>query len=182
MDEHDLYMQVANESGNHPADSNAITRAGSRGSVSSQIGKGIFNRQNSQKKQKLQKALNGLQDKDSFDTTYGHQTTSTNVKGKENTKQMTKVEMFDRIDSVSSNRNSNLGGEMKSVQSIVIDNDDFENIESQINKSLGNLNKFMPILSKKNTMLAMPFEKIEEQAREESPVKSQRTKEEKLMA
>lgn len=37
-------------------------------------------------------------------------------------------------------------------------------------------------MNKKNTVINMPFERIEEQAREESPVKSQRTKEEKTLA
>jgi hypothetical protein len=87
--------------------------------------------------------------------------------------------MFDKIDNMSSKHNSL---DMRSQASLMTESDDFENIENQINKSLGTLSKFKPILNKKQTILSGPFEKIEEQAREESPVKSQRTKEERDMA
>lgn len=71
---------------------------------------------------------------------------------------------------------------------LTTDNDEFENIEKQINKSLGNLNKCLKnshtasMLHKKHAALSMPFERIEEQAKEESPVKEQRTREEKEFA
>lgn len=50
-----------------------------------------------------------------------------------------------------------------------------------MNKCLANSNT-ASMLYKKHAALGMPFEKIEEQAKEDSPVKESRTREEKELA
>lgn len=70
----------------------------------------------------------------------------------------------------------------------ISDNDEFETIEKQINKTVGNLSKIMAnkgsssVLQKKHAVLQGTFERIEEQAKEESPVKASRNHEEKELA